>query len=215
MSESSANEAPGPARGADAPDGAGDSAWAKVRRRDREVADEEWIRALLRRAPFGTLATAHDGQPFLNTNTFAYDEDAHAIYVHTARTGRTRANVEGEERVCFGVSEMGRLLPADVALEFSVEYAGVVVFGRAAVVTDADEARRALQRLLDKYFPHLRPGRDYRPTTPEELARTTVYRVRIDRWSGKQKAAPADFPGAFRYGEAAPTPPPPAAEETA
>ncbi len=181
--------------------------WTKVRRHDREVADESWIRALLHRAPFGTLATAHDGQPFLNTNTFVYAEDEHAIYVHTARTGRTRANVEGEERVCFGVSEMGRLLPAKVALEFSVEYAGVVAFGRAEVVADPDEARRALQRLLDKYFGHLLPGRDYRPTTPEELARTTVYRVRIDRWSGKQKVAPADFPGAFLHGQAPPPSP--------
>jgi nitroimidazol reductase NimA-like FMN-containing flavoprotein (pyridoxamine 5'-phosphate oxidase superfamily) len=173
---------------------------AKVRRRDREVTDEAWIRDLLHRAPFGTLATVHDGQPFLNTNIFVYAEDEHAIYLHTAHTGRTRTNVETEERVCFGVSEMGRLLPAPVALEFSVEYAGVVVFGRAAVVTDSAEAERALQRLLDKYFGHLRPGRDYRPITAEELARTTVYRVRIDHWSGKQKVAKDDFPGAFLYG---------------
>ena len=40
-----------------------------------------------------------------------------------------------------------------------------------------------------------------RPITADELATTTVYRIRIDRWSGKQKVAPADFPGAFRYGE--------------
>jgi uncharacterized protein len=173
----------------------------QVRRRDRAVTDDDWIRALLHRAPFGTLATVHDGQPFLNTNIFVYDEEADAVYLHTARTGRTRANVEGEARVCFGVSEMGRFLPAPVALEFSVEYAGVVVFGRAAVVADEAEAYRALQKLLDKYFPHLTPGRDYRPSTTEEIARTSVYRISIDDWSGKQKVAPADFAGAFRYGE--------------
>jgi nitroimidazol reductase NimA-like FMN-containing flavoprotein (pyridoxamine 5'-phosphate oxidase superfamily) len=163
------------------------------------VADEGWIRDLLRRAPFGTLATVRDGQPFVNMNIFVYDEDADAIYLHTARAGRTRANVEAEERVCFGVSEMGRLLPASTALEFSVEYAGVVVFGRARVVDDEAEAARGLQLLLDKYAPHLRPGRDYRPIQPEELARTSVYRVTIDEWSGKQKVAPSDHPGAFLY----------------
>src|SRR5690606_1102922 len=110
-----------------------------------------------------------------------------------------RANVESDERVCFSVSEMGRLLPAPVALDFSVEYAGVVVFGRATVVTDRAEAERALQLLLDKYFPHLRPGRDYRPITPSELARTTVYRIQIEQWSGKKKEVAPDFPGAFWY----------------
>jgi nitroimidazol reductase NimA-like FMN-containing flavoprotein (pyridoxamine 5'-phosphate oxidase superfamily) len=176
--------------------------WTRVRRHDRAVEDEGWIRDCLRDAPVGVLATVHDGQPFVNSNIFVYDEEAHAIYLHTARTGRTRSNVEGDERVCFSVSTMGRLLPARTALEMSVEYGGVVVFGRAAVVADAGEARRALQQLLDKYFPHLRPGRDYRGITDEELARTSVYRVSVERWSGKRKQAADDFPGAFRYGEA-------------
>ncbi len=171
----------------------------QVHRRDRAVEDEAWIRALLLRAPVGTLATVSDGQPFLNSNLFVYDEAAHAIYIHTARVGRTRANVEADERVCFSTFEMGRLLPAAEALEFSVEYAGVTVFGRGAIVTDRDEAKAALQLLLDKYAPHLHPGRDYRPVTDQELVRTAVYRIVIDAWSGKQKIAPADFPGAFRY----------------
>jgi uncharacterized protein len=181
-----------------------DPAWTEVRRRDRAVGDEEWIRELLHRAPFGTLATVHDGQPFINSNIFVYREDAHALYLHTAHAGRTRGNVEGDERVCFAVSEMGRLLPAATALNMSIEYAGVVVFGRAAVVTDEAEARAALEALLDKYFPHLRRGTDYRDIQPEELARTTVYRVRIDAWSGKRKQERPDFPGAFLSGQTPP-----------
>jgi nitroimidazol reductase NimA-like FMN-containing flavoprotein (pyridoxamine 5'-phosphate oxidase superfamily) len=170
-----------------------------VRRSDRAVTDETWIRAFLHQAAFGALATVHDGQPFINTNLFAFDEAAHALYMHTARIGRTRANVEADGRVCFSIAEMGRLLPADTALEFSVEYAGVTVFGHARVVTDEAEARHGLQLLLDKYFSHLRPGPDYRPITDEELARTTVYRIDIEAWSAKQKAAADDFPGAFLY----------------
>jgi hypothetical protein len=34
----------------------------------------------------------------------------------------------------WAVTEMGRLLPASEALEFSVEYAGVVVFGTAVII---------------------------------------------------------------------------------
>lgn len=171
-----------------------------VRREDRAVTDEDWIRALLHRAPFGALATVNNGQPFINSNLFVYDEEKHVIYMHTARVGRTRANVEGEQKFCFSVSEMGRLLPADEALEFSVEYSGVTIFGRVAIVTDEAEARYGLQLLLDKYFPHLQPGQHYRPITLEELKRTSVYRLEIEQWSGKQKKVADDFPGAFFYG---------------
>ena len=173
----------------------------QVRRSDRAVEDDTWIRAFLHRAPSGVLATVHEGQPFINSNLFAYDETAHAIYMHTAQVGRTRANIEGDERVCFSISEMGRLLPADEALEFSVEYAGVAVFGSAELVHDKDEATHALQMLLDKYAPHLKPERDYRPINDAELKRTAVYRIRIENWSGKKKEVEADFPGAFYYGQ--------------
>lgn len=177
--------------------------FAPVRRKDRAVEDEAWITALLRRAPVGYLATIRDGQPHLNSNLFAYDEAEHAIYLHTARRGQTREDIEADARACFSVSEMGRLLPAETALEFSVEYAGAVVYGQAAVVTDETEAARALQLLLDKYAPHLKPGVHYRPSTPEEIARTSVYRITIESWSGKKKAVAPDFPGAFTYGHSA------------
>ncbi len=147
------------------------------------------------------LATVYGGQPFINSNLFVYDPYRHVIFMHTARVGRTQSNIEQDERICFTVTEMGRLLPAEEALEFSVEYAGVVVFGTAVIITDPLEAEHGLQLLLDKYAPHLQPGQDYRPITPDELKRTAVYRITIDKWSGKKKEAAEDFPGAFWYGQ--------------
>ena len=173
----------------------------RVRRSDRQIEDEGWMRDFLQRAPLAALATASSaGQPFINSNLFVYDAANNCIYMHTARVGRTKANILQNAQVCLSVSEMGRLLPASEALEFSVEYAGVAVFGRAEVVTEEREAARALQLLLDKYFPHLRPGDDYRPARAVELKRTAVYRISIAAWSGKRKQVAADFPGAFNYG---------------
>jgi len=173
------------------------SARATVRRRDR-AKDDAWVRAYLAEAPYGFLASVgEEGQPFLNSNLFVYDDERRCIYLHTHRTGRTRDNLEAREKIAFGVAAMGRLLPAPEALEFSVEYAGVVVFGTGRVVADPLEAKAALQMLLDKCAPHLEAGRDYRPTTDDELKRTAVYRVDIESWSGKQKEVEADFPGAY------------------
>ncbi len=170
-----------------------------ARRSDRAVSDDAWIKALLARAPIGILATIHDGQPFLNSNLFVYNEAEHAIYMHTARLGRTRANIDSAEKVCFTVYEMGRLLPAKTALEFSVEYASVVIFGSATRINDQTQATNALHLLLDKYAPHLQRGKDYQGVVPEELKRTSVYRITIEEWSGKKKEVAEDFPGAYSY----------------
>ena len=172
---------------------------SSLRRRDRGK-DDAWVAAFLKRAAYGFLATVGEGgQPFLNSNLFVFDDagGGRRIYLHTHRTGRTRDNLEAGEKVAFSAVAMGRLLPAPEALEFSVEYAGVVAFGVGRIVEDREEARTALQMLLDKYAPHLRPGVDYRPTTDDELRRTAVYRIDIDAWSGKQKEVAEDFPGAF------------------
>jgi hypothetical protein len=169
---------------------------SRMRRQDL-ARDDAWIRAFLRAVPFGFLAAVADGRPFLVPNLFVYDDSAHALYFHTARSGRTATNLAEPAPVTFAAGAMGRLLPAEEALEFSVEYASVVVFGRGRTVRDEEEARSALQLLLDRYAPHLAPGTDYRPITDDELERTAVYRVDIEAWSGKQSAEAPDFPGAF------------------
>ena len=94
---------------------------------------------------------------------------------------------------------MGRLLPAERAVDFSVEHAGVVAFGEIVVVDDEAEAKRGLQLILDKYFPHLQPEVDYQPVSAADLKRTAVFRIDIEEWSGKQKVVGPDFPGAFIY----------------
>ena len=167
-------------------------------RKDR-AKDDAWIRAYLQRVPFGMIATEYEGQPFLKPTQFVYVEAENAIYIHGAMLGRMRTNIELNPRVSFCIAEMGRLLPADTAMDVGVEYASVVVFGKVEVITDAEQAKHGLQLLLDKYFPHLKPGIDYREIIPEELNITSVYRIQISSWSGKEEHARSDFPGAFSY----------------
>ncbi|NIM04744.1 MAG: pyridoxamine 5'-phosphate oxidase family protein, partial [Armatimonadetes bacterium] len=68
-------------------------------------------------------------------------------------TGRIRANAERHEEVCFEASEAGRLLPSNVALEFSLQYASVIAFGRIRILEDEAGKKRALYGLIEKYFP--------------------------------------------------------------
>lgn len=148
--------------------------------------DDEWIRAFLRVAQVGHIASARDGQPFLTPSTFWFDEENHQIIFHSNLAGRVRSNIEANPRVCFEASEMGKLLPSNVALEFSLQYRSVIVFGTVGLVTDEEEARRMLYGLIQKYFPRMQAGREYRQITDKELKRTSVYAIQIEEWSGKE-----------------------------
>jgi len=168
-------------------------------RADLAANNASWIQDFLILAPFGVIAFIQDNQPYLHTNLFAYDMAGQVIYMHSSRQGRMFNAVSTGVQACFTVVEMGRLLPANQAISFNVEYASVVIFGQLIDIKDRDECQYGLQLLLEKYAPHLKPGSNYRPIQTEELDKAAVYRFEIESWSGKCKQAATDFPGAFYY----------------
>lgn len=155
-------------------------------RRPHLTKDDAWIREYLKTAKVGRIATSVDGQPFINTNTFWYDEAGHQIVFHSNLAGRIRSNIEHNPKVSFEASELGQMLPSNVALEFSLQYRSVLVFGTARVVTNPDEARRLLYGLIGKYFSELKVGQEYREISDKELRATSVYAIKIEEWSGKE-----------------------------
>ncbi len=148
--------------------------------------DDEWIRAFLHEARVAHIASSREGRPFLTPSTFWFDEENHQIIFHSNIAGRIRSNIEHNPKVCLEVSELGRMLPSNVALEFSLQYRSVIVFGTARLVSDPQEARRLLYGLIKKYFPLLTPGQEFRQITDKELRATSVYTVQIEEWSGKE-----------------------------
>lgn len=162
-----------------------------VRRKNREVTDEEWIHDFLERSRTCVIGTIAEDRAFLNPNLFLYDRAARAIYFHTAGTGRTRTNIEQQPSVTVCVYEIGELVEARRAVEFTMQYASVVAFGRASILQDAASIREVMTRHMRKYAPDLLPGRDFVDFTDEDAARATVYRVDIERWSAKRNAEEA------------------------
>ncbi len=157
-----------------------------AQRRPENARDDAWTRDFLSRARIGHVVTRWDDQPFITPTTFWYDAERHEIIFHSNLVGRVRANSERHDRVCFETSEFGRFLPANVALEFSVQYASVVAFGTIRVLEGLDQKRRALSSLIGKYFPTMTAGQEYRSITDQELKRTSVYAIQIESWSGKE-----------------------------
>lgn len=158
-------------------------------RRPHLTKEDAWIREFLKTAEVGHIATSVDGQPFINPTTFWFDEENHQIAFHSNISGRIRSNIEYNPKVTLEASELGKMLPSNVALEFSLQFRCVVVFGTARVVTEPAEARRLLYGLIGKYFPTLQAGEEYREITEKELRATSVYAIKIGEWSGKENWA--------------------------
>jgi nitroimidazol reductase NimA-like FMN-containing flavoprotein (pyridoxamine 5'-phosphate oxidase superfamily) len=159
-------------------------------RRPHLTRDDAWIKSFLKEAKVGHIATSIDGQPFVMPTSFWYDEEHHQIVFHSNIAGRIRSNIETNPRVSLEASELGKMLPSNVALEFSLQFRSVMVFGTVRVVTDPAEARRLLYGLIRKYFPGMTAGKEYREITDKELRATSIYAIQIEAWSGKENWEP-------------------------
>jgi uncharacterized protein len=169
------------------------------RRPDYTVTDESWIKNHLHDGVFGSIATTHNGQPFITPRIFVYDETNHCICFHGAKVGRLIANIDENPKVCFNTSSFGRFLPHQEAVHFNIEYDSVTVFGTAEAIFDYDTVEFYLEMLMEKYAHHMQAGIDYSPSQPDDIKKTAIVKISIENWSGKQQKKDEEFPGAYIF----------------
>ncbi|MGO8759536.1 MAG: pyridoxamine 5'-phosphate oxidase family protein [Terracidiphilus sp.] len=154
----------------------------EMRRNKRAVTEAE-AREILARAEHGVLATAgEDGWPYAVPLNHVLIGDA--LYAHCALEGHKLNNIAYHDRVSYCAVASATVVPSML----STLYESAIVFGRAALVTDADEKRRALKLLTERFCgtneetdrqfeEHMRKSGDGRDTA--------VIRIRIERITGK------------------------------
>jgi uncharacterized protein len=85
--------------------------------------------------------------------------------------------------VCLTVTHLDSLVLARCGFNHSVDYRSAICFGTAHIIDDPREKSRALDRMIDRFY----PGRaaTLRTSTALELKATTLIGMAIDQASGK------------------------------
>jgi nitroimidazol reductase NimA-like FMN-containing flavoprotein (pyridoxamine 5'-phosphate oxidase superfamily) len=153
-----------------------------VRRSDRARSEEEaW--EILARAEHGVLATVGaDGWPYAVPVNHVLLGDV--LYLHCAPQGHKLENIAHQERVSYCAVASARVLPE----KLSTLYESAVVFGRAALVTDPVEKRKALESLATRFCGSLTAAAE--DVIRTDASRTTVVRVQIERITAKAHRPP-------------------------
>jgi len=155
------------------------SEFREIRRRDRAVAEDD-ARGILARADYGVLATAGaDGWPYAIPVNHVLAGDI--VYLHSAQHGHKLDNIAHEERVCYCAVASAEVLPKELAML----YESAIVFGRAAIVTDSVERRRAMELLAERFSGSVTP--EVEREIAKDGPRTAILRIRIERITGKAR----------------------------
>jgi nitroimidazol reductase NimA-like FMN-containing flavoprotein (pyridoxamine 5'-phosphate oxidase superfamily) len=153
-----------------------------MRRRERELKDQETIIALLKQSLVGRMATVNQkGIPAIKPVNFLYWDGK--IYLHSSTKGEKIEDIQRGSPVCFEIDEpIAYLGTHQSACQVSYYYRSIIIKGKATLIKDQDKKKKILERMMEKYQPEGGYGEIY----GEILGKTAVIEILIKEITGKE-----------------------------
>ena len=143
--------------------------------------DRDHIERVIHNSPYCHLACSFQDEPYLIPLAFGFEGDS--VYIHTARSGKKIDFLTQNPRVCLGFEvDVSLQKDPDTACEWSFEFQSVIASGSIEEITDLEEKSAGLSLIMEHYS-----EKDWE-FSPQQLAKTRVWRIRIAEVTGKQSS---------------------------
>lgn len=157
-----------------------------LRRSEKSMDDPREMEQVLASVRIMTVACCLESEPYIFTVDFAWDREARELWFHCATEGRKMKILQANSRVCITVVEDRGYIDG----ECDHAYRSLILEGKASVVTDLSEKRRALELLARKHERQPEAILTRFADNDEAVRKVGIVRVSVDSVSGKQGPAP-------------------------
>ncbi len=152
-----------------------------MRRATREIADPASVRAILEEATVLFLGIHDEPAPYVIPVCFGLAGDV--LYIHCAAEGTKLDLLRARPEVGFSATTTFTLVTGATACDFGCRAASIVGTGRARIVTDEAERKRALEALMRHYAGQRSEEIPFRGAAVD---RTTIVAIDIGTLRGKR-----------------------------
>ena len=146
--------------------------------------NKENIEAIIRKASVCRLGMLDGDTPYIVPLCFGYRNDT--LYFHGSKKSRKYKLIQKNPKVCFEFDILAEPISALDPCDWDMRYQSVVGFGKASLVEDTDEKRRALEIIVSQYT------MGSHAFTEQKLKATTVIKVDIGTMTGRQSGLDQD-----------------------
>lgn len=154
-----------------------------MRRKEREITDEQEIKAILEKAQIGHLALCDGDQPYVIPMNYGIEwGNLMKIYFHCGMEGRKLDIVKKNNKVCFQVDVDNEFIMGKLACSCSFNYRSIIAFGTIKIVTIREEVINGLNFIMAQYTGN--SNYEYNETA---LKMTTVLEMTVLEMTGKKK----------------------------
>lgn len=150
-----------------------------VRRKRQQLTESECM-DILRRNTSGVLAVLGDGgYPYAVPLSYVYD--GQTVYFHCAKTGHKLDAIRDHDKVSFCVIDQDLVVPE----KYTTHFRSVIAFGRARIMSEAEEIRAAIEKLARKYAPD-DSAENRTAAIDREYAALCMVKLEIEHMTGKE-----------------------------
>ncbi len=140
--------------------------------------NRENIEAIIRKANVCRLGMLDGDTPYIVPLCFGYRDNT--LYFHGSMKSRKVELIQKHPKVCFEFDILAEPISAPDPCDWDMCYQSVVGFGKASLVEDTDEKRRALEIIVSQYT------KGSHAFTEQKQKATTVIKVDIGSMAGRQ-----------------------------
>lgn len=150
-----------------------------MRRKDKEITDENIIMQILRNSEICRLGLIDGTEAYIVPVNYAWKEGN--IYIHSAPTGRKIDLIRKNNRVTFEIELSHEIVTGDNPCQWSAKYRSVMGRGTVELFSDRDSKKEGLDLIMTKY------GATGELIYDEvSLSKMIVLKIKIESISAKQ-----------------------------
>jgi nitroimidazol reductase NimA-like FMN-containing flavoprotein (pyridoxamine 5'-phosphate oxidase superfamily) len=149
-----------------------------MRKKEKEITEASAIKAIITKSLVCRLALSDDTSPYIVPLCFGYRDKV--LYFHGSLKGKKVDIIKKNQKVCFEFDTNTEIVKADNACHWTMKYRSVIGFGKAVLLEDLDEKRKALNIIMSQYSDRTFQFDD------AILKKTAVIKLEIESMTGKQ-----------------------------
>ena len=149
-----------------------------MRKKEKEITEKSAIEAIITKSLVCRLALSDDNSPYIVPLCFGYKDKV--LYFHGSQKGKKVDIIKKNPNVCFEFDTNTEIVKAEDACRWTMRYQSVIGFGKAVLLEDMEEKRKALDIIMSQYS-----GRIFQ-FDDAILKKTFVIKIEIESMTGKQ-----------------------------
>ncbi len=149
-----------------------------MRRKEKEILGREEMESIISKADVCRLGLSVDNIPYIVPLNFGYRDSC--LYFHTPKVGKKTDMIKTNSRVCFEMDIDHEVVRAENPCDSSMKFRSVIGYGRASLLDEIEEKRRALDIIVEHYSGQVN---EYKEKMVDHLS---VIKVQVESMTGKK-----------------------------